>query len=219
MDAILDDEADSSVTAECRGWSPAIGGAFIPQEPLGTFNGQTLTGTWRLQVDNIGTSDTGTLVEWCLLPSQATTFCRSVTDVPAAECTALESLFATTDGWRWGNRGGWLNNTQACQWHGVTCAGGHVTRLQLANNGLAGPLPAAIGGLPRLQTLDLSGNAALTGPLPNTMTALPLGRFWFNGTGLCAPAYDNFTDWLAGIDDLRGTGETCTRVFLPLTRR
>ncbi len=219
VDAILDDEADSSVTAECRGWSPAIGGAFIPQEPLSPFNGQTLTGTWRLQVNNIGTSDTGTLVEWCLLPSQVTTFCSSVTDVPAAECAALESLFAATDGWRWGNRGGWLNNTQACQWHGVTCAGGHVTGLQLANNGLAGRVPPSIGQLPRLRTLDLSTNAALTGSLPTTMTDLPLTRFWFNDTALCSPAYGSFANWLAGIDDLRGSGKTCAQVFLPLARR
>ncbi len=142
-----------------------------------------------------------------------------MTDVPAAECAALESLFAATDGWRWGHRGGWLNNAQACQWYGVTCGGGHVTRLQLANNGLAGPLPAAIGGLARLQTLDLSGNQALAGPLPDTLTVLALSRFWFNGTALCAPTYGSFTDWLAGIDDVRETGHTCAQVFLPLMRR
>lgn len=219
VDVILDDEGDEPVATACSETPPAIGGALMPPEPLSAFDGQTLAGSWRLQVADQAPIDTGTLVEWCLLPSQVRSYCHTVTDVPAAECAVLESLFAATDGWRWGNRGGWLNNTQACQWHGVTCAGGHVTRLQLANNGLAGPLPAAMGRLERLQTLDLSGNAALTGPLPNTMTGLPLGRFWFNGTGLCAPAHGRFTDWLAGIDDLRGTGETCAQVFLPLMRR
>jgi hypothetical protein len=67
--------------------------------------------------------------------------------------------------------------------------------------------------------LDLSGNGALAGPLPNTLTALPLSRFWFDGTGLCAPDYGRFGAWLAGIDDLRGTGETCGQLFLPLIRR
>ena len=67
--------------------------------------------------------------------------------------------------------------------------------------------------------LDLSGNGALAGPLPNTLIALPLSRFWFDGTGLCAPDYGRFGAWLAGIDDLRGTGETCGQLFLPLIRR
>ena len=219
VDVLLDDEGEGPVGQACSVTPPAVGGALIPEQPLSAFDGQTLAGTWRLQVADRAAYDTGTLVEWCLLPSQVTTYCRAVTDVPATECAALEALFSATDGWRWGNRGGWLNNTQACQWHGVTCTGGHVTRLQLANNGLAGPLPAAIDGLSRLQTLDLSGNAALAGPLPNTMIALPLDRFWFNGTTLCAPASGNFANWLAGIDDLRGTGRTCTQVFLPLMRR
>ena len=219
VDAILDDEGDGPVGQACSATPPAIGGALIPTEPLSAFDGQALAGTWRLQVTDRATVDTGALVEWCLLPSQATTICSTVTDVPAAECAALESLFAATDGWRWGHRGGWLNNAQACQWYGVTCGGGHVTRLQLANNGLAGPLPAAIGGLSRLQTLDLSGNQALAGPLPDTLTALLLSRFWFNGTALCAPTYLSFTDWLAGIDDVRETGHTCAQVFLPLMRR
>ncbi len=219
VDVILDDEGDGPVATACSQTPPAVGGALIPTEPLSAFDGQALAGTWRLQITDHATVDTGTLVEWCLLPSQETTFCSAVTDMPAAECAALESLFSATDGWRWGNRGGWLNSAQACQWHGVTCASGHVTRLQLANNGLTGLLPAAIGGLSHLQTLDLSGNAALAGPLPNTMTALPLSRFWFNGTALCTPTHSNFANWLAGIDDLRGTNQTCARVFLPLMRR
>ena len=105
-------------------------------------------------------------------PSQVTPFCSTVTDVPAAEGAALESLFTDTNGWRWANRNGWLAGTQACQWQGVTCAGGHVTRLQLAANGLAGRLPDTIGRLTHLQALVLSNNTALAGPLPNTMTAV-----------------------------------------------
>ncbi len=216
----LDDESDTPIAEACTtDLSPGLSGFLRPAEPLGAFDGRSLAGTWQLQVADQLPNDTGTLVEWCLLPSLATSWCASVTDVPAAECAALESLFTTTDGWRWANRAGWLEGTKACQWHGVACAGGHVTALNLADNELAGPLPAAVGNLASLQTLDLSGNGTLTGPLPHTLSALPLSRFWFDGTALCAPDYGRFGDWLAGIDDLRGTGETCARAFLPLTWR
>lgn len=218
--ATLDDESRVSVAAACANDGLlSLSGFLKPDGALSTFDGQPLAGTWQLQVADQFPNDTGTLVEWCLLPSLATSWCTSVTDVPAAECAALESLFTATDGWRWDNRAGWLDGTKACQWHGVTCAGGHVTALQLADNGLAGPLPAAVGGLTSLHTLDLSANAALAGPLPNSLTALPLSRFWFDDTALCAPNYGRFSAWLAGIDDLRGTDETCARVFLPLARR
>lgn len=219
MAATLDDESDTSMAAACAATPPALSGFLRPDQPLRAFDGQPLAGTWQLQVADQLPNDTGRLVEWCLLPSLATSWCASVTDLSAAECAALESLFVATDGWRWDNRAGWLDSTKACQWHGVTCAGGHVTALQLAGNELTGRLPAAVGGLTSLRLLDLSGNGALAGPLPNTLTALPLSRFWFDGTGLCAPDYGRFGAWLAGIDDLRGTGETCGQLFLPLIRR
>ena len=219
VDVILDDEGEGPVNQACSATPPAIGGTRTPLEPLRAFDGQTLAGTWRLWVADRAGLDLGTLVEWCLLPSQVTPFCSTVTDVPAAECAALESLFTDTNGWRWANRNGWLAGTQACQWQGVTCAGGHVTRLQLAANGLAGRLPDTIGRLTHLQALVLSNNTALAGPLPNTMTALPLTRLWFNGTALCAPTDGRFADWLTGIDDLQATGETCAQVFLPFMRR
>lgn len=217
--ATLDDHSDVSIAAACAARPPALSGFLRPHQPLRTFNGRPLAGTWQLEVADQFTNDTGRLVEWCLLPSLATSWCASVADVPAAECAALEALFNATDGWGWNNRAGWLDSTKACQWHGVTCAGGHVTALQLAGNGLAGSLPVAVGDLASLRTLDLSGNAALAGPLPNSLTALPLNRFWFNSTALCAPDYGRFGAWLAAIGDLRESGATCARVFLPLTRR
>ena len=219
MAATLDDESGTTIAAACAATPPALSGFLRPEQPLRAFDGQPLAGTWQLQVADELPNDTGRLIEWCLLPSLATSWCASVTDVPAAECAALESIFVATDGWRWDNRAGWLDSTKACQWYGVTCAGGHVTALQLAGNELTGRLPAAVGGLTSLRSLDLSDNAALAGPLPNSLTALPLNRFWFDGTALCAPDYGRFGAWLAGIDDLRGTGETCGHLFLPLIRR
>ena len=47
----------------------------------------------------------------------------------------------------------------------TTAAAGRVTGLDLGYNGLAGPLPSALGSLARLRWLDLGGND-LTGPIP-----------------------------------------------------
>ena len=43
--------------------------AYSPNQPLSTFNGEELSGTWRLTISDNAGGDTGTLVQWCLLPS------------------------------------------------------------------------------------------------------------------------------------------------------
>lgn len=65
--ATLDDEAPFPAEDQC-GVSPAIDGVFSPTEPLYLFDGESLSGTWRLEV---GTSYTtgGTLNQWCLKAS------------------------------------------------------------------------------------------------------------------------------------------------------
>jgi len=219
INALFDDEAGIPVDNACQPTPPAISGRLSPTEPLAAFDNGPLAGTWRLEVVDVAYLDTGRLQEWCLLPSLAMDMCDRVTDVPGAECAALDALFTATDGWNWDARAGWLDGTKACQWQGVSCAGGHVTALRLPDNGLTGPLPSAVGALSGLQALDLSGNVALTGPLPAALTALSLDQFYFNGTALCAPPDGDFTGWLNGIDDLRVSGNTCAQVFLPLTPR
>ena len=219
IDALLDDEAGMRFGDTCNVTPPAISGRLSPATPLAVFDNQPLAGTWRLSVADLAYLRTGRLQAWCLLPSLAADFCDRVTDVPAAECAALDALFTATDGWRWTRHGGWFDSPQACQWQGVTCAAGHVSALRLPGNGLTGPLPAAVGALSQLRALDVSANAALAGPLPFALVTLPLNQFHFDGTGLCAPAGRDFTDWLAGIDDLKTSGVTCSQSFLPLLRR
>ena len=55
-----------SVEGKCAGRSPAISGAFIPQESLGTTIGESLAGEWRLNVSDNSSSDTGSLNSWCI---------------------------------------------------------------------------------------------------------------------------------------------------------
>ncbi|MEW5870495.1 MAG: proprotein convertase P-domain-containing protein [Chloroflexota bacterium] len=66
IDATLDDEAASAVESQCSTTPPAIGGTFIPNNPLSAFDGQSSGGTWRLTISDRASADTGTLNQWCL---------------------------------------------------------------------------------------------------------------------------------------------------------
>ena len=84
----------------------------------------------------------------------------------ASDRLALESFFKSTGGAGWYNKEGWMTDAELGDWHGVTVdAEGRVTKLELCDNGLAGPLPTDMQQLSALQRLDLSHNA-LTGPIP-----------------------------------------------------
>jgi hypothetical protein len=80
--------------------------------------------------------------------------------VPAAECEALFKLHESAGGAAWTNRTGWLAATPAfpCGWHGVVCAGGHVTELLLESNNLSGTVPFSLTTLSQLTRLRLADN-------------------------------------------------------------
>jgi subtilisin-like proprotein convertase family protein len=67
--ATLDDEASTAVESQCNSTAPAINGTFIPNNVLSAFDGQTLNGTWTLTVADAYSSDTGTVNQWCLVPT------------------------------------------------------------------------------------------------------------------------------------------------------
>ncbi|MGV8040658.1 MAG: leucine-rich repeat domain-containing protein [Thermoanaerobaculaceae bacterium] len=95
--------------------------------------------------------------------------------IPAAERQALIALYTSTAGSGWLDRSNWRNPGDTdfnavgteCTWYGVFCDVGetHVTDLALSSNQLSGTLPAELGNLPSLLSLDLWGNS-LTGSLP-----------------------------------------------------
>jgi len=102
-----------------------------------------------------------------LLAAAAPTFA----DIPAAERTALEALFTSTNGAFWYDNSNWLGAVGSeCSWFGVTCdAGGNtVTAINLEGNNLDGPIPAIIDDLPNLEFLNLRGNI-LSGSLPDSL--------------------------------------------------
>lgn len=68
--------------------------------------------------------------------------------VAGAEGGILEIFYNATDGPNWTNDTNWVTDAPLSKWHGVqTDADGRVTRIWLADNGLAGELPSELGDL------------------------------------------------------------------------
>ena len=79
INATLDDETLTPVDSLCtpadaqtEGMA-AIAGAFMPSEPLSSFDFEPLAGTWRMTVVDNASADSGTLDQWCLLPATTQT--------------------------------------------------------------------------------------------------------------------------------------------------
>ena len=91
---------------------------------------------------------------------------------PDEDRAALEALYDATSGPRWTDSTKWRTAAPLGEWHGVTTDdGGRVVGLSLADNRLAGRIPAALGRLSNLEGLNLRGNE-LTGRIPAALGRL-----------------------------------------------
>ncbi|OQY44949.1 MAG: hypothetical protein B6242_11565 [Anaerolineaceae bacterium 4572_78] len=88
----------------------------------------------------------------------ATGICDSVTEIPLAECQALEAVYNSTGGDSWTTNTDWMQTNTPCSWFGVECGSGHVTELSLNYNRLVGSLPSEIDNLANLQILYVHHN-------------------------------------------------------------
>ena len=98
----------------------------------------------------------------------------TVTEIPQIECEALVALYNSTDGDNWTKNDGWLLSADMCSPSGVACLGGRVVVISLPINNLTGSIPAELGNLTALTTLQLNDNN-LTGSIPaelGNLTAL-----------------------------------------------
>ena len=77
------------------------------------------------------------------------------------ERNALSNFYYLAKGVEWTDSTDWLDDYESyCKWYCVTCDEGknHMTKLELANNGLSGRLSDSIGNLTFIKKLDLSDN-------------------------------------------------------------
>ncbi len=128
--------------------------------------------------------------------TNAATDCNQVTEIPVSECQALLELYNNTDGENWRNKNGWNEINTPCNWFGIICEAGHVSKIVgsyclldesdggciIQSMGLKGQLPNL--NLPNLQILDLSNNQ-LNGNIPNfnlpNLRSLSLSNNQLNG--------------------------------------
>ena len=127
-----------------------------------------------------------------------------------SDTDVLNQLYETAGGPDWTNSGGWLETPALEEWYGVTANSlGRVTALDLSRNRLVGGLPAKLGELAQMTELRIAGNPDLSGRLPLSLDRLALRTLHYVGTGLCAPAYTSFRDWLGAIPSHEGTDAKC----------
>ena len=83
---------------------------------------------------------------------------------------ALAVVFYSTTGSSWLDSTDWLLAANECTWFGVACdLDQKVTTLTLESNNLDGILPADIGLLDSLLSMDFHSNPKLGGSLPNSL--------------------------------------------------
>ena len=130
--------------------------------------------TWRSSNPAVATIDTTGLVTAVrdgvttitAMAGAATAMAAVTVDDVLADRAILVALHEATRGAGWTNRRNWLTDAPLADWHGVEVDDeGRVTKLVLAENGLLGRIPAAMGRLSRLRELYLNDNALL-GPIP-----------------------------------------------------
>jgi len=88
-----------------------------------------------------------------------------------ADSTALEALFAATNGSSWTNNTNW-GTGPVSTWFGVTADTNRVVGVALPNNNLSGTIPPGLGSIEGLTSLDLSNNQ-LSGAVPDSLVSLP----------------------------------------------
>jgi subtilisin-like proprotein convertase family protein len=72
IDVTLDDAGTTPVQSQCNGTPPALSGTDSPANPINAvFAGQSFAGTYTLNAADLAAQDTGTLTQWCLVPTVA----------------------------------------------------------------------------------------------------------------------------------------------------
>ncbi len=137
----------------------------------------------------------------------------------AANRAALIALYNATGGPDWKKQTDWLSEKPVEQWYGVTASGGLVTELKLPRNGLSGEIPAELGNLAYLATLDLREND-LRGEIPAELGNLANLRQLFLGPifGIWLERFHQFNQLSGAIPPELGNLASLTHLSLAYNR-
>jgi IPTL-CTERM motif/Divergent InlB B-repeat domain len=112
-------------------------------------------------------------------------FATSHAVIPAAERTALQALYTSTNGASWTNNTNWNGAAGTeCTWFGVTCSAGdaNVIFISVNSNNLTGTLPA-LSAFTALQNFTVSNNS-IGGSIPSLAGLTTLLNFVAGGNDL-----------------------------------
>ncbi|WP_420635128.1 leucine-rich repeat domain-containing protein [Candidatus Palauibacter sp.] len=129
--------------------------------------------------------------------------------VHSQDRATLLDLYDAADGGNWTRKDSWTTDAPLGSWHGVEAnADGRVLALRLSDNGLRGRLPENLGDLTFLTELRVDGNA-LSGPLPTSLSGLPVQALHYGGTMLCTVRDEGFRAWLNAVPSREGEYLAC----------
>ncbi|KAK6941885.1 Leucine-rich repeat-containing N-terminal, plant-type [Dillenia turbinata] len=98
----------------------------------------------------------------------------------------------------------WTNDLDCCDWYCLECDPNthRVNNLYITKSNITGPIPAAVGDLPYLESLEFHKNPNLTGGIPKEITKLTrLRMLWLSWNNLTGPV-PSFISQLKNLEDV-----------------
>jgi DNA-binding beta-propeller fold protein YncE/Leucine-rich repeat (LRR) protein len=125
----------------------------------------------------------------------------------SSDSLALVSIYNAMGGTAWTNKSNWLSGKMST-WHGVIESAGRVRGLNLKSNNLQGSIPAAVGNLTQLISLDLQGNKITS--LPSEFGNLSFLQTLNLSNNLLTGAFPAFIPSLQNLTALKINGNSLT---------
>lgn len=130
---------------------------------------------------------------------------------------ALSVLYYSTNGGNWSDNSKWLTEDDHCNWYGLQCSDGGMSKIILSNNKLNGTLPKELRALDNLEVLDVFSNS-LRGTIPFELYMLPLIELDFETnafTGIPFPSNADVFSAKTTLESLRLSQNSFTEYVLP----